>query len=144
MTQWHRSVSNDNVLMTFFSANRPVPLSVIISKASYCSRWELTQKPTIGQCAESGKLCVIVLINTHHPGIRELCRWSAEKNYKKQRGWMIPRKVCLINTSMTRIWNYRDWYSLNKDLQSSIQMESPYWERKQTQISIPNQDSISH
>lgn len=135
---------NDDVLMTFLSTHRSEPLSAIVSEASYCSRMGIiTETNNWTKCKEWDNLwnCLHQTIPSQGSGSYGD---GVLKNYKKQKGWMIPSKVCLTDTNMTHKWIHRNWDSLNKDLKSLIYMESQHWEGKQRQISIPNQDSISH
>lgn len=56
----YRNISIKWLLMTFCCIPRSVPCSAIIKEASFCSRWELIQKPTLSNMQRGrlfGALC---------------------------------------------------------------------------------------
>lgn len=127
-------------------------ISVLFSRHCSCGRWEQMQRPTAGPCAEWETSEYSVLkgmapSSLHAPtptptptGLswgQGILQWRRRKVFKSWRGWRVPRKQSLLNTTgYTHIWLTKTG-SMHRSCMGLSLMESQHWEEEIDTSPIP-------
>lgn len=137
--------------MPYCSTRRPVRHSAIIREVCSCSSWELTQRLTIGQCAEGERLDYSVLnknvfIKSLPSGAREACGRGGRNKSKKR--WRKSRQVSFRHIRTDVLYELTDCVSMCRTYTESSQTGSQPWKEDMNTGShwtrAPNRETISN